>query len=342
MIAGRRPGRRAIPPAGPGDPYAAGVSSLGTSMPVLRPVPRDSLRPWAGTRLGGVVGQVGERWLAGPDSVVDAGGWGTLTLDELAAAAGESLVGRRGMALLGPRFPLLVKVIDAGAWLSLQVHPSDELAAELYGSGALGKAEAWVVLDAAPGSSLITGPRPSLPADALRRAIRAGTVGRDHCDERPATPGDVLLLEPGTLHAIGAGAFVYEIEQPSDLTFRVSDWGRPATPGRGLHVPEALRAIRPDAHARPVGRDWRLDGGALAVPQFALEIAAAGEGLTRMPAGESPEVLTVVRGRAVVSGDGWREPLDTYGTLVVPASVPRYRIEGSEEGLVCIGTLPPT
>lgn len=311
------------------------------SIPVLRPVPRRSLRPWAGTRLGGEGEQVGELWLAGPDSVVDAGTWGTLTLDELAATTGEALVGRRGMALLGPRFPLLVKLIDAAEWLSLQVHPSDALAAELYGAGALGKAEAWVVLDAAPGTALITGPRHGLPADELRQAIRASTVGRDHCDERPATPGEVLLLETGTLHAIGAGAFVYEIEQPSDLTFRVSDWGRLATPGRDLRIEESLRAIRPDAHARPVGQDWRLDGGALTVPQFRLEIAAVADGLTRAPAGESPEVVTVIRGRAVVSGDGWREPLDTYGTLVVPASVPGYRVEGSDDGLACIGTLPP-
>lgn len=311
------------------------------SIPVLRPVPRRSLRPWAGTRLGAEGEQVGERWLAGPDSVVDAGTWGTLTLDELAAAAGEALVGRRGMALLGPRFPLLVKLIDAAEWLSLQVHPSDALAAELYGAGALGKAEAWLVLDAAPGTALIIGPRHGLPANELRQAIRAGTVGRDHCDERPATPGEVLLLETGTLHAIGAGAFVYEIEQPSDLTFRVSDWGRPATPGRDLHIEESLRAIRTDAHARPVGRDWRLDGGALTVPQFRLEIAAVADGLVRTPGGESPEVVTMIRGRAVVSGDGWREPLDTYGTLVVPASVPGYRVVGSDDGLACIGTLPP-
>ena len=311
------------------------------SLPILRPVPHSSLRPWAGSRLGAEGGQVGERWLAGPDLVVDAGAWGTLTLDELARAAGEALVGGRGMALLGPRFPLLVKLIDAAEWLSLQVHPSDELAVELYGAGALGKAEAWVILDAAPGTSLITGPRHGLAAGELRHAVRAGTVGREHCDERPATPGDVLLLEPGTLHAIGAGAFVYEIEQPSDLTFRVSDWGRPATPGRGLHIEDSLRAIRPDAHARPVGRDWRLDGGALTVPQFRLEIAAVAEGLTRAPAGDSPEVVTVIRGRAIVSGDGWREPLDTYGTLVVPASVPGYRVEGSDDGLACIGMLPP-
>ena len=87
-----------------------------------------------------------------------------------------------------------------------------------------------------------------------------------------AIPGDTLLVEVGTLHAIGAGTFVYEIEQPSDLTFRISDWGRPAVPGRSLHPAESLRALRTDAHAVPVGRGWHLDGGALAVCEFRLEI----------------------------------------------------------------------
>ena len=100
----------------------------------LRPVPMPSVRPWAGRRLGPPADHVGELWLAGPDSRVLRGARRARTLDQLAATAGASLVGSQGMGLLGPRFPLIVKVIDAAEWLSLQVHPTDELAVELYGT----------------------------------------------------------------------------------------------------------------------------------------------------------------------------------------------------------------
>ena len=309
----------------------------------LRPIPRRSIRPWAGGRLGREDEHVGELWLAGPDSVVDTEEGRSLTLGELAASTGEAFVGTRAMRLLGPRFPLLVKVIDAAEWLSLQVHPSDELAAELYGAGHLGKTEAWLVLDAEPGSALVTGPRRDLPEEELRRAIREGAVGRAHCDTRPCVPGETLLLEAGTMHAIGPGVFVYEIEQPSDLTFRMSDWGRHATRERPLHVTESLRAIRPSAHAIPAGEGWRLDGDALTVREFRLELLellAVSAPAVRRPAGESLEIVTAIRGRAALDGDGWRETIAPYETLVIPASVAEYGIEGPAGGLVAIGTVP--
>lgn len=306
----------------------------------LRPVPHRSLRPWAGHRLGSAGDQVGELWLAGPASVVEIAGVGPSTLDGLAAMAGAAFTGERSMALVGPRFPLLVKLIDAAAWLSLQVHPDDALAAELYGEGELGKAEAWLVLDAEPGATLVTGPRRGLAGPALRAAIADGTLGREHCEERPCRPGDALLLEAGTMHAIGPGTFVYEIEQPSDITFRMSDWGRPVTPERPLHVAESLRALRPDAHAVPVGRNWTLDGGVLAAPKFRLEVVEVPPAMTRRPAGESLEVVTAIEGPAEVTGDGWREALAPFDTVVIPASVTEYRIEAAAAGRVCIGRVP--
>jgi mannose-6-phosphate isomerase len=309
----------------------------------LRPIPHRSLRPWAGHRLADAPEHVGELWVAGPGSVVEtpaSGGsasqgptHGTRTLDELAAAEGAALVGARAMARLGARFPLLVKVIDAAQWLSLQVHPGDELAAELHGPAALGKTEAWLVLDADPDAVLVTGPRIGLAEAALRQAISDGSVGRDHCQTRPARPGETFLLEAGTMHAIGAGVLVYEIEQPSDLTYRMSDWGRPATADRHLHVAESLRALRADAHAAPVGRGWQLDGGSLAVPELRLEFVGAERAETRHPAGASVEVVTAIRGTSIVSGDGWIEPLEPYQTLVVPAAVREYRIEATTSTL---------
>jgi mannose-6-phosphate isomerase len=303
----------------------------------IRPAPAPSIRPWAGTRLAGAGEQVGELWLAGPASVV-ATETGDRTLDALAAALGEALVGSRGMALLGPRFPLIVKLIDAGDWLSLQVHPDDALARDLYGPEAVGKTEAWLVIDADPAGQLVTGPATSIDEKALRDAIAAGTASHLECHHIPAVPGETLLIRAGTLHAIGIGAFVYEIEQPSDLTFRISDWGRPT--GRTLHVAEALRALRPALHAQPAGSGFRLDGGSLEVPEFRLELPDLAAPVDRHPGGRSCEVVTAIRGTLLVNGDGWSETLVPYETLVVPAAVDAYGIAGPADGIACVGSLP--
>jgi mannose-6-phosphate isomerase len=303
----------------------------------IRPSPAPSVRPWAGARLRGAGEQVGELWLAGPDSLV-ATESGDRTLDALAAELGEVLVGSRGLALLGPRFPLIVKLIDAGDWLSLQVHPDDALARDLYGPDALGKTEAWLLIEADPTAQLVTGPADGVSEDALRAAITAGTTSHQHCHRRPAVPGETLLIHAGTLHAIGAGAFVYEIEQPSDLTFRISDWGRPT--GRTLHVAEALRALRPLLHAEPAGSGFRLDGGALEVPEFRLELPDLASPVDRHPGGRSCEIVTAIRGTLRVTGKEWVETLAPYETLVVPAAVDAYEISGPADGIACVGSLP--
>jgi mannose-6-phosphate isomerase len=303
----------------------------------VRPVPAPSVRPWAGTRLGSVDAHVGELWLAGPESVV-ATDRGARTLDRLAAELREAFVGSRGMALLGPRFPLIAKLIDAGDWLSLQVHPDDPLARELYGPDAVGKTEAWLVVEAGPGSELVTGPADGLDDGDLRAAIAAGTASREHCRRQPAVPGEALLLRAGTLHAIGAGAFVYEIEPPSDLTFRISDWGRPT--GRTLHVPEALRAIRPALHAEPLGSGFRLAAGAPGVPEFRLELPDLASPVRRQPDGRSLEVVTAIRGALRLEGDGWAERLVPYQTLVIPAATGAYTIAGPADAIACVAGIP--
>ncbi len=322
----------------------------------LRPIAEPSMRPWAGRRLGT---GVGELWLAGPGSMVEAADGSRTTLDRLAGMHGAALVGDRGLALLGLRFPLLIKVIDAAEWLSLQVHPSDAIAAELHGSPSVGKTEAWVVLEADTDTQLITGPSRDLAEPDLREAIASCTLDRTGCEVREAVRGDAYLLPAGTIHAVGAGLLVYEIEQPSDLTYRISDWGRPPTPGRRLHAAEALRAVDPASHAIPSGSGFALTGGSITVPCFRLEVVTAGSGTsgaalggpagpgaalggsaTRAPAGRSLEIVTAVAGRVDVVGDGWRERLAPFETLVVPAAVPQYTIETGEGGMAFVGSVP--
>ena len=157
---------------------------------------------------------------------------------------------------------------------------------------------------------------------------------------RAAVPGDTLLVGAGTVHAIGPGCFVYEIEQPSDLTFRISDWGRPPTAGRRLHTAEALRAARIDAYAEVAGTGWSLDGGALRVREFALETASLPGTMDRRPEGRSVEVVTAIGARADVVGNGWRESLRPLESLVVPAAVTAYQVTGTDPGHVLVGSIP--
>jgi mannose-6-phosphate isomerase len=300
----------------------------------LRPVPAPSVRPWAGSRLAPAREQVGELWLAGPASRVSVADADT-TLDALAAAHGRELVGSAGMARYGARFPLLVKLIDAADWLSLQVHPDDELARRLYGPDAVGKAEAWVVVDADPDAELVTGPADDIDAGVLIAAIRAGTADQRHCRRTRALRGDTLMLHPGTLHAIGPGTLVYEVEQPSDITFRISDWGRT---GRPLHIAESLQALEPERHAEPAGRGFELEDGSLTSEAFRLELVRAAA--ARAPGGRSPEVVSVLAGGAVLRGDGWTESLGAWETAVVPAVVEAYALEPAEGSVIAVGSLP--
>jgi mannose-6-phosphate isomerase len=304
--------------------------------PVLYPIPAPSIRPWAGVRLGG---GVGELWLAGPDSLVE-GPEGAMSLDALSARHGAALVGARGMRRLGARFPLLVKLIDAGDWLSLQVHPSDALARRLHGPDAVGKAEAWLVLAADADARLVTGPRGGLLEAALRARITTGTISRDDCESRAAVPGEMLSLRAGTIHAIGAGVFVYEIEQPSDLTYRISDWGRPAVPGRRLHTAEALEAIVPTQKAVVSGAGFTPSGGALVMDEFQLEVLGPGGSIRRGPGGQTPEVVSVIDGPAVLAGASWQAALEPGRAIVVPAACEAYTIEPGPTARVLVGSLP--
>ena len=146
------------------------------------------------------------------------------------------------MERFGSRFPLLVKFIDARDDLSVQVHPDDNLAHARH--GALGKTEMWYVVQAAPGAALYSGFSRPIDADEFRRRVEERTI-MEVLKRYEVRPGDVFFLPAGRVHAIGAGCFVAEIQQTSDVTYRIYDYDRVGTDGRKreLHVAEALEAI---------------------------------------------------------------------------------------------------
>jgi mannose-6-phosphate isomerase len=157
---------------------------------------------------------------------------------------GEALVGTRSRwATDRSKFPLLVKLLDANRALSVQVHPPDEYALEHEG-GELGKTEMWYVLYAEPDAQLVYGLSQQTTAGAFRRALREGTLA-DLLHYLPIQKGDAIFVPTGTIHALLEGAVVAEIQQNSDTTYRVYDWGRLGADGkpRPLHVDKAVDVI---------------------------------------------------------------------------------------------------
>ena len=140
-----------------------------------------------------------------------------------------------------PRFPLLIKLLDAREKLSVQVHPPNELAAELGGEA---KTEFWYIADADPGAELFVGMRRGSTRQDFEQALRKGDVA-EHVHRIAVQAGDAMFLPSGRVHAIGAGNLIVEIQQNSDTTYRVFDWNRLGTDGkpRDLHIEESLRCI---------------------------------------------------------------------------------------------------
>lgn len=217
----------------------------------FEPILKDKI--WGGTRLKTMLYKeisdancCGESWevsgLVGDESMIINGFLAENNLNELLEIYMTELVGEKNYEKYGLGFPLLIKFIDAQDNLSVQVHPNDELAQRKYGQS--GKTEMWHVIASEPGSGLYVGFNKTVSKAQFEEAIANGTV-EDVLQFYPVQPGDTFMIPAGTVHAIGKGVLLAEIQQPSDITFRVFDWNRVDDEGnsRELHVQEALEAI---------------------------------------------------------------------------------------------------
>lgn len=228
-------------------------------------IPVASRRPWGGSDLIKVLGKefvecdaegneiplgtdvpVGESWeladMGIEDSVISNGWFAGNTISELMETYLERVVGEKVYNYYGRQFPLLIKFLDINDRLSVQVHPDDEIAAERYDS--LGKAEIWYVMDAKPGARIYAGFNKDMSAQELYDRCHAGTV-EEVLNVIYPKKGDALLITPGTVHAADGGLLIAEVQESSDMTFRLYDWGRefdPAT-ARPLHLEEAIDII---------------------------------------------------------------------------------------------------
>ena len=178
----------------------------------------------------------------GYESVVSNGALAGKTIEDLVKEYKGKLVGEHVYARTGDQFPLLFKFIDALSDLSIQVHPNDELARERHGTN--GKTEMWYVVDAEPGAHLYSGMKVGITPEEYERRVADGTI-IDVLARHDVQPGDVFFLPAGRIHTICSGCFVAEIQQTSDLTYRIYDYGRLGLDGkpRELHTELAKDAI---------------------------------------------------------------------------------------------------
>lgn len=189
---------------------------------------------------------VGESWeisgVPGNESVVANGEYKGMTLPELVGTLHGELVGEANYARFGNTFPLLIKFIDAQQDLSIQVHPTDELAKKRHNS--MGKTEMWYVVDAEKDAKLRSGFSEQITPKEYKERIHNSTI-TDVLQEYPIHKGDVFFLPAGRIHSIGAGAFIAEIQQTSDVTYRIFDFNRKDANGntRELHTELAKDAI---------------------------------------------------------------------------------------------------
>jgi len=214
----------------------------------MNPVFKDNI--WGGTRLRDEYNKktpyevTGESWEVAShkngESTVLGGEYNGKTIDELTKELGASLLGDKVYGEDYTKFPLLVKFIDARESLSVQVHPDDKYAFENE-NGELGKTEMWYVMDAKEGAGILYGFKEEISKETFKKAIETNTL-TDYTYFAKCKKGDSFFIPAGTLHAIGEGLLIAEIQQNSDTTYRIYDYGRKDAMGktRELHIDKAL------------------------------------------------------------------------------------------------------
>ena len=300
---------------------------------------------WGGTRLRDEYGKetqltkIAESWELACHkdgmSVIGNGAAAGQTLADRLAAEGAGALGTKAAKF--PYFPLLIKLIDAHDDLSVQVHPDDDYARRVEGE--YGKTEMWYVMDAAPGAELLYGFQHEITKAEFRRRIEDNTL-LDVVRHVPVQKGDVFFIPAGTLHAIGKGILICEIQQNSNTTYRVYDYGRIGTDGkpRDLHIEKALdvTCLAPAAQYTAIGTEVGICVGAqahlLASCDCFTVYHLAVDGACVLPVGDdSFQCLTLLSGKLTLRTNADLLPLRKGESVFLPAGLGECSLTGQAE-----------
>lgn len=299
----------------------------------LKFVPIFKEKIWGGKKMGQLLGKrvdpeknIGESWeLSGVREEVSMVEYGLLkgsSLTELIKEYKEKLLGEHVYKSFGDEFPLLVKFIDANDDLSIQVHPNDALARERHDS--FGKTEMWYVMDADPGASLIAGFNQNLSKAAYLKHCKDGTLGKVLNKEK-VEKGDAFYIPAGRVHTIGKGLMVAEIQQTSDITYRIHDFNRIDTRGnaRELHIEESIDALDYSVHSQyktDYSNDQNANVNLVKSPYFTTNKLKLTQSFSldysRL---DSFVIFTCVKGKAVLIAGEHEVALNMGEVILLPA-----------------------
>ncbi len=297
------------------------------------------VKVWGGRKLATLMDKslptdepYGESWEMHDSAQVANGPLAGRTLGDVLADYGHDLVGPDNDPAEG--LPLLAKFLDARDWLSVQLHPDDAQARELEGEPR-GKTEAWYVIAAEAGAQLVIGVRPGTTPQQMAEAIKNNTL-ESLLVYADVVPGDVLFIRAGTIHALGPGLLIYEIQQSSDLTYRLYDWGRVGLDGqpRTLHIDKGTQVANLGALPQIVhtAADTAQVVDILREQYFTTLLYqlndANGTHLSLDTSGQRFHILTCIEGAARITTDDTEVELAKGRTALIPASQGTYRLAG--------------
>ncbi len=309
------------------------------TMPTLYPllVERHLVhRIWGGQRIADWLSlpeprpvQIGESWQVFDTNYVINGMLSHMTLGDITRLYGADLVGTRTMERYGADFPLLTKFLDSSGRSSIQVHPNDDYAHTYEAlTGFHGKSEAWYVLNAAPGATVVTGLKQPCSREQFAEAVATNRV-EELLHYLPVQAGDTIFIPAGIVHNINAGVLLFEIQQKSDLTYRVYDYGRiDPTTGRprDLHLDKAMDVISFNSLPRSKSPSIPLDTSGrrkllTACEYFALEEWRIMHDYQWSTDPATLEILTVIDGVGTIEWAEGRLTMHPGDSVVLPATL---------------------
>lgn len=310
----------------------------------FRPILKDKI--WGGTKLKTILQKesslpnIGESWeisdVEGDTSIVSNGNLENQSLKQLLQLYKDELIGKKNYEQFGDKFPLLIKFIDAKEDLSIQLHPNDALAKARHNS--FGKTEMWYVMQADEDSNLIVDFNQKMTPELYLEHLEQKTLPQIlNFDKVKA--GDTYFIEVGRVHAIGAGVMLAEIQQTSDITYRIYDWDRTDDFGneRELHTDLAIDAIgfdMPNNFRVKYAKKPNQSNEMVSCPYFTTSYLKVDQEIQKENTHDSFVIYICVEGEAQIKTETYSEVIKKGETLLVPAAISSYQISANDATLL--------